>query len=129
MKMIKRYKGVIKHKCVDGAQLCLTLCNSMDPSGSPLHGFSGQKYWTGLPFPSSGNLSDPGHFSCISCIGICILYHCTIWAFLDALVVIKVSKLVKVICMAPEGRNFLWDFFFFPLQCFTFPFFLSLGIF
>ena len=41
------------------AQLCLTLCDPMDSS---LHqallsmGFSRQKYWSGLPFPSPGNL-------------------------------------------------------------------------
>ena len=33
-------------------------------------GFSGQEYWSGLPFPSLGDLSDPGFktVSCISCI-------------------------------------------------------------
>ena len=45
------------------AQSCLTLC---DPMGSSLHqappsmGFSRQEYWSGLPFPSPGNLPDPG---------------------------------------------------------------------
>ena len=45
------------------AQSCLTLC---DPMGSSLHqatpstGFSRQDYWNGLPFPSPGNLPDPG---------------------------------------------------------------------
>ena len=45
------------------AQLCPTLCN---PMGSSLHqaplsmGFSRQEYWSGLPFPSPGNLPDPG---------------------------------------------------------------------
>ena len=48
------------YQCVDGAQSCLTLCNSMDPSGFSPHGFSWQKYWSGLPLPSSGDLSDPG---------------------------------------------------------------------
>ena len=44
-------------------QLCPTLC---DPMGSSLHqappsmGFSRQEYWSGLPFPSPGNLPDPG---------------------------------------------------------------------
>ena len=27
-------------------------------------GFSGQKYWSGLPFPSPGDLSDPGPRHC-----------------------------------------------------------------
>ena len=38
------------------AQLCPTLCDPMDysPSGSR------QEYWRGLPFPSPGDLPDPG---------------------------------------------------------------------
>ena len=47
------------------AQSCLTLCDPIDYS--PLHlqalgsmGFSRQKYWSGLPFPSPGDLPDPG---------------------------------------------------------------------
>ena len=41
---------------------CLTLCDPMDcsPSGSSVHGFSRQEYWSGLPFPSPGDLPDPG---------------------------------------------------------------------
>ena len=44
-------------------QSCPTLC---DPMVSSLHsappsiGFSRQEYWSGLPFPSPGNLPDPG---------------------------------------------------------------------
>ena len=41
---------------------CPTLCNPMDCSlpGHPLSvGFSGQEYWSGLPFPSAGDLPDP----------------------------------------------------------------------
>ena len=33
------------------AQSCPTLCDPME--------FSRQEYWSGLPFPSSGDLSDP----------------------------------------------------------------------
>ena len=42
------------------AQLCLTLCDPIDTSlhqAPPSMGFSRQKYWSGLPFPSPGNLS------------------------------------------------------------------------
>ena len=45
------------------AQLCPTLC---DPMASSLHqappsmGFSRQEYWSGLSFPSPGNLPDSG---------------------------------------------------------------------
>jgi len=44
------------------AQSCLTLCDPMDcrPSGSSVHGFSRQEYWSGLPFPPPGDLPDPG---------------------------------------------------------------------
>ena len=43
-------------------KLCLTLCDSMNcsPSGSSVHGIFQQEYWSGLPFPSPGGLSDPG---------------------------------------------------------------------
>ena len=34
------------------SQLCLTLCDPME--------FSRQEYWSGLPFPSPGDLPDPG---------------------------------------------------------------------
>ena len=41
---------------------CLTLCDSMDCSspGSSIHGIFRQEYWGGLPFPSPGDLPDPG---------------------------------------------------------------------
>ena len=46
-------------------QTCLTLCDPIDYS--PLHpqalgsmGFSRQKYWSGLPFPSPEDPADPG---------------------------------------------------------------------
>ena len=43
---------------------CVQLsCNPMDcsPPGSSVHGISQVKeYWSGLPFPSPGDLPDPG---------------------------------------------------------------------
>ena len=44
------------------AQSCPTLCDPMDCSlpGSSVHGILRQEYWNGLPFPSPGNLPDPG---------------------------------------------------------------------
>ena len=45
------------------AQSCLTLCVLMDcnPTGSSLSmEFSRQAYWSGLPFPSPGDLPDLG---------------------------------------------------------------------
>ena len=43
-------------------QSCPTLCDPMDYSlQTPLSmGFSRQEYWSGLPFPSPGDLTDPG---------------------------------------------------------------------
>ena len=40
----------------------MRLCDPMDPSppGSAVPGFSRQERWTGLPFPSPGDLPDPG---------------------------------------------------------------------
>ena len=39
-----------------------TLCDFMDcnPPGSSVHGIFRQEYWSGLPFPSPGDLPDPG---------------------------------------------------------------------
>ena len=42
------------------AQSCLTLCDPVDCSLPPSMGFSRQGYWRGLPFPSPGDLPDPG---------------------------------------------------------------------
>ena len=39
------------------AQLCPTFC---DPQAPQFMEFSKQEYWSGLPFPSPGDLPDPG---------------------------------------------------------------------
>ena len=43
-------------------QSCPTLCDPMDcsPPGFSVHGILQAKYWSGLPFPSLGDLPDPG---------------------------------------------------------------------
>ena len=43
-------------------QSCPTLCNPMDysPPGSSVSGILQVEYWSGLPCPSLGDLSDPG---------------------------------------------------------------------
>ena len=41
-------------------QLCPTLCDPMDYSLSGFMGFSRQEYWSGLPFPSPGDLPNLG---------------------------------------------------------------------
>ena len=44
------------------AQSCPTLCDLMDcnPPDSSVHGDSRHEYWSGLPFPSPGDLPNPG---------------------------------------------------------------------
>ena len=51
-----------KRKESEVIQSCLTLCNPMNCSlpCSSIHGFSRQEYWSGLPFPSPGDLPEPG---------------------------------------------------------------------
>ena len=51
--------------CVCGCSLtqsCLTLCSPCTAAcHAPLFmGFSRQEYWSGLPFPTPGDLADPG---------------------------------------------------------------------
>ena len=43
-------------------QLCPTLCDpwTVAHQAPPSMGFSRQEYWSGLPFPSPGDLPDPG---------------------------------------------------------------------
>ena len=42
-------------------QSCLTLCNPIIACHTtPSMGFSRPGYWSGLPFPSPGDLPDPG---------------------------------------------------------------------
>jgi len=52
--------------CAKLIQLCLTLCNLVDysPLGFLSMRFSRQYYWSGLSFPSPGNLPDPGLKPC-----------------------------------------------------------------
>ena len=48
------------------------------PQASPSMGFSRQEYWSGLLFPSPGDLPDPRiepTVSYSSCIGRWLLYH------------------------------------------------------
>ena len=62
-------RGTLKVKMLV-SQLCPTLCDPMDcsPPGSSVHGFLRQEYWSGLPFPSPGDLltqgSNPSFLHC-----------------------------------------------------------------
>ena len=60
--------GLYVYTCVCSAtQLYLTLCIPMDcsPSGSSVHEIPRQEYWSGLPFPSPGDLPNPGSNPCL----------------------------------------------------------------
>ena len=47
--------------CVLVTQSCPILCEPMDCNQAPLSvEFSREEYWSGLPFPSLGDLPDPG---------------------------------------------------------------------
>ena len=64
-------------------QSCLTLCDPVDcsPLGSSVHGISRQECWSGLPFPSPGDLPHPEIKPLIltsPCIGRRILCRCVI---------------------------------------------------
>ena len=58
------YRGLISAgaAAAKSLQACPTLCDPIDGSlpGSPISGILQQEYWRGLPFPSPGNLPDPG---------------------------------------------------------------------
>ena len=59
--MIISINRTCKHACLV-TQSCPTLCNPMDcsPQVSLSMEFSRQQYWSGWPFPSPGDLPDPG---------------------------------------------------------------------
>ena len=54
--------GLTKSCSCSVTQLSLILCNPMDCNlpGSFIHGISRQQYWSGLPFPSPGDLPNLG---------------------------------------------------------------------
>ena len=66
------YKHTHTHTymCAKLLQSCLILCDPMDcsPPGFLSMGFSKQEYWSGLPFPTAGDLSYPGLKRCPFCI-------------------------------------------------------------
>ena len=67
--VIKKKKSLVASKgkanktdCAKLLQSCPTLCDSMDLACQALlsMGFSRQVYWSGLPFPTPGDLPNPG---------------------------------------------------------------------
>ena len=51
--------------CAQLIQSCPSLSDPMDcsPPGSSVTEFPRQEYWSGLPFPPPGDLSNPGIFT------------------------------------------------------------------
>ena len=64
-------------------------------------GFSRQEYWSGLQFPSPGDLPDPGIESASSALALQILYH---WATQEALVS-DITKTLNIRCDRIEFQN------------------------
>ena len=54
--------GSLRRFCCLGSKLCPTLWTpwTVARQGSPSMGLSRPEYWSGLPFPPPGDLSDPG---------------------------------------------------------------------
>ena len=55
----ERKKERKKVKLLSRVQLCATLW-TVAHEAPPSMGFSRQEYWSGLPFPSPGDLANPG---------------------------------------------------------------------
>ena len=94
---MKSLKLIWKYSCTltelySTVQLLIPLCTLSRPDSfmtpwTVVHqallsmGFSRQEYWSGLPFPSPGDLPDPEiklASLCVSHVGRQILYHCII---------------------------------------------------
>ena len=76
-------KNFIGYACAV-AELCLTLCDSMDcsPPGFSVHGVFQVRIleWVAISYPRGSFWPrDPTHVSCVSCIGREILHHCATW--------------------------------------------------
>ena len=61
MRTFKIYSQQINNRCFLVAELCLFVIPWTIARQAPLSmGFSRQEYWSGLPFPSLGDLLNPG---------------------------------------------------------------------
>ena len=62
MKSLRPCSGIQEPSCCLVTKLCLTLCDpwTVARQGPLSMGFPRQEYWSGLPFSSPGDLSDPG---------------------------------------------------------------------
>ena len=72
-------------------------------------GFSRQEYWSGLPFPSPGDLSDPGiestsHY--VSCTGRRVLYSWATWDTQASSPLVKKTVLNPALCSPLERLSY-----------------------
>ena len=70
--------------------------------GSSIHplGLSRQGYWSGLPFPTSGDFSDPGVQTLGSCSGSCITGR-----FFTAGPLGELVRKYRRVCLCPWGKE------------------------
>ena len=88
------------------AQLCLTLCHPVDcsPQGSSVHGISQKEYWSGLPCPHPGDLSDPG---------INLLSPVAPALYVDSLPLSQVCGYQQIVLINHEDSPWMEDYFVF----------------
>ena len=67
--------------CMFSHSVCLTLCRPVDLQVLLSMGLPRQEYWSGLPFPTQGESSQPRDQTHISCIagGFFFFYHQATW--------------------------------------------------
>jgi len=103
----RRYDNSLMCVCVcvcacEVAQSCLSLCEPIDcspPGSSVSMGFSRQEYWSGLPFPSPGDLPNPGS-NRVSCIA---GRQFNLWATREA----STRTLIPLVRAPPSWANHL----------------------
>ena len=108
--MIHGYRKPSSHICVRmHAQLCLTLCNSMDcnPPDSSVRGISQSRIleWVVIsPSRGSSRPRDRTCISCVSCIGRWLLYHHATREALS-ICVPPISWLTSILRTASRSKN------------------------
>ena len=83
-----------------------SLCDLMDCSGqaSVFMGFSRQEYWSGLPFPPSGNLPDWTRVSCVFCIA---GRFSTVWATRETQITCSLFSPLYIYSLVSRVTSFL----------------------
>ena len=96
---------VLLNRCwMKVAQSCPTLWDpwTVAHQAPPSMGFSRQEYWSGLPFPSPGDLPYPGMASWVKMDGICAAVYCLGWkTFYDTLTSMSWIQSSQLLLMSP----------------------------